>query len=88
MKYFQLLAIPAFFFFQCQSNTETQSEVLSELPTTNIPIDADTLALDFSQSIITWVGSKPTGQHDGTIGLKNGLVLWYEDECSGWRSNY
>ena len=85
MKYFLPLIIPAVVFFQCQNSTDSQTETISELPTTStsIPIDADTLALDFDQSIITWVGSKPTGQHDGIINLKDGQVVWARDQLVG-----
>lgn len=83
MKYFQLLIIPAILFFQCQNTTDSQTEIIENLPTTSIPINADTLSLDLSQSVITWVGSKPTGQHDGIISLTDGYVLWYESDLVG-----
>jgi polyisoprenoid-binding protein YceI len=84
MKYFQLAIIAALLFTQCQNKTQDQSssdEIVS-IETVAYP-DADTLTLDMSQSIITWVGSKPTGRHDGTIGLKEGFMITNENVVIG-----
>jgi len=35
---------------------------------------ASTLELDTEKSMVTWIGTKPTGQHNGTIGIKSGTV--------------
>lgn len=31
--------------------------------------------LDLTSSVITWKGTKPTGAHDGTVGLKSGNLI-------------
>ncbi|MGB0839219.1 MAG: YceI family protein [Chitinophagales bacterium] len=35
---------------------------------------AKTMAVDVAKSQVTWVGTKPVGQHNGTIGVKSGSV--------------
>ncbi|REE02131.1 YceI family protein [Marinoscillum furvescens] len=40
---------------------------------------ADHLAIDTTNSVVTWIGSKPTGQHNGIIALDSGTVSIYQD---------
>lgn len=50
---------------------------------TSIYSKADTINIDTEKSIITWIGSKPTGQHDGTIELQGGFLMLYQDSIVG-----
>ena len=36
--------------------------------------DATVIAVNAESSIVTWVGSKPAGQHNGTINIKSGEI--------------
>lgn len=38
-----------------------------------------------SQSSIAWIGRKVTGEHDGTIGIKDGFLLFSNDRLTGGR---
>ena len=39
-------------------------------------VTAQTKKVDATKSTITWVGKKVTGQHDGTINLKEGALTF------------
>lgn len=39
--------------------------------------------VDTQASKVTWVGKKVTGQHDGTVGIKEGKVLLSGDKLTG-----
>jgi polyisoprenoid-binding protein YceI len=36
--------------------------------------DAVKMTVDTAQSVVTWIGSKPTGKHNGTIPITGGMV--------------
>lgn len=47
-------------------------------------IDEDLwVEIDSSMSIVTWIGSKPTGQHNGTIGISKGQIALKNSEVIG-----
>lgn len=39
--------------------------------------------IDVAKSKINWVGKKVTGQHEGTIDLKNGVLIFKKDKLVG-----
>jgi polyisoprenoid-binding protein YceI len=45
--------------------------------------DATILSLDTELSELTWIGSKPTGKHNGTINITSGEVAWANGTVSG-----
>ncbi|WP_298328331.1 YceI family protein [uncultured Dokdonia sp.] len=45
--------------------------------------DAAKFKVDASSSTIAWVGSKPTGKHNGTINIENGVVNVAGDAITG-----
>lgn len=44
---------------------------------------AEFVPVDSVMSIITWIGSKPTGKHNGVIHIKNGQIALQEDTLAG-----
>lgn len=54
-----------------KGNTVETSEA-KEVASTD---DATSVAVNTGSSMVTWIGSKPTGKHNGTIGITNGEVL-------------
>lgn len=66
-----IVAILAFF-ASCNSPSNKNTVEASEEQEVSEVEDAVAYELDTAQSIITWIGSKPTGQHNGTISLSSG----------------
>lgn len=44
---------------------------------------AEWYGVDIAKSVITWIGSKPTGQHNGTIGIAEGQLAVYDGKITG-----
>ncbi|MBF0695429.1 MAG: YceI family protein [Flavobacterium sp.] len=57
---------------------------LSLFTLTAVTVSAQTKkAVDASKSKITWVGKKLTGQHDGTVALKDGALVFKGKKLAG-----
>ncbi|MFT6866832.1 MAG: polyisoprenoid-binding protein YceI [Cyclobacteriaceae bacterium] len=82
MKYNVLLSILIIFLFSCK---QKKSSPEIDIPAKSIVAypNADTLKVDLNKSVITWIGSKPTTQHDGIIELDNGLVIIDNNQLIG-----
>jgi len=46
-------------------------------------VSAQTKKVDIAKSKITWVGKKVTGQHDGTVNLKEGALVFKGNKLTG-----
>ncbi|MDD6209435.1 MAG: YceI family protein [Bacteroidales bacterium] len=72
------LATPVFIFAAC--NREQRQKSDSENPVTEIRIEQSVvyqkIPVDTLQSVINWTGFKPGGQHNGSVHLEKGGVLF------------
>jgi polyisoprenoid-binding protein YceI len=50
---------------------------------TFIKVEGQTTAIDVSKSIINWVGKKVTGQHEGTVKIKDGSIIFKNNKVVG-----
>ena len=48
-----------------------------------LTVTAQTKKVDVSKSKISWVGKKVTGQHEGTVGLKDGSLIFKGKKLKG-----
>ncbi|MEZ7498734.1 YceI family protein [Flavobacterium sp. Arc3] len=48
-----------------------------------LSVAAQTKKIDASTSTISWVGKKVTGQHNGTVNLKSGTLIFKGDKLAG-----
>ncbi len=46
-------------------------------------VSAQTEKIDASKSKLTWVGKKVTGQHDGTVALQSGNLIFKDQKLTG-----
>lgn len=69
--YLLIFAIALLFFSSCK-NEKSEAETTEAQPTAESTQGASTFKVDTSNSKIEWTGSKPTGEHKGTIALKSG----------------
>jgi polyisoprenoid-binding protein YceI len=57
--------------------------VQEEQSVSKIPDDAIVIEIDTTASHVLWTGSKPTGQHTGTIAISSGRIALLEDSIVG-----
>ena len=67
----------------CNQNVEgTSANVSTAKEVVALDPESDKYLID-STSYITWIGSKPTGQHYGTIGIYEGILALDDQEVNG-----
>lgn len=59
--------------WSCGSDAKTVET--SEAQKVNSVEDATSISVNADQSVVTWIGSKPAGKHNGTIAVAGGEVL-------------
>lgn len=65
----------AFFMVACSSTPGEKVEAEAKQEVKAAPITAKTLNVDTEASTISWVGTKPTGQHEGMMKIKDGQLM-------------
>ena len=68
------------FFSDCSSPKGEQAAVGEALDSVPVVEPGEPYTVDNRQSIVTWIGTKPTGQHNGIIPLSNGTILVSKDQ--------
>lgn len=59
--------------WSCGSNGKTVET--SEAKEVNAKAESTSISVNTDNSMVTWIGSKPAGKHNGTIGIAGGEVL-------------
>ncbi len=79
----------ALLIFSCspQADEGTNAEVSEAQEVQEVSNKASNYALDVSTSSVSWVGSKPTGKHGGTIAVKDGSINIENDVIVGGSIN-
>ncbi|WKN33703.1 YceI family protein [Porifericola rhodea] len=84
LKFFSLAVVASFTMVSCsQSPQGDEAQVSEAQEVEKISQSASSYALNTSQSELQWYGFKPTGQHYGTIGIKDGSVAVENNEVVG-----
>lgn len=79
-----LLALStAFFMVACTSTPGERVEAQEEQEVQEVARTAATLVVNTEASNIDWVGTKPTGQHSGTMKIKDGELKLEGDQLVG-----
>ncbi|WP_158844394.1 YceI family protein [Algibacter sp. L1A34] len=60
--------------FSCKDKAKEAKTTEAETPVVTEAADAKVYAVDKAASAIAWTGFKPTGSHNGTIGLESGVL--------------
>lgn len=67
------------FLSSCNNSPKSQdaevADTVATVDTKEVVAAQKELSVVQSESAVTWIGSKPTGQHNGTIGIAEGSVL-------------
>lgn len=66
---------------QAPKADEAKTGTPQEVPT-GAATDAK-MAVDLSSSVVTWIGTKPVGQHNGVIKLKDGSITLSNGQVAG-----
>jgi polyisoprenoid-binding protein YceI len=67
--------------WSCGSNSKTVET--SEAEDVQVTEDAVSISVNTDNSVVTWIGSKPAGKHNGTIAVAGGEVLVQNDAVVG-----
>lgn len=70
-----LLSATAVFFASCQGDPKADEAKTTEAMATTTAATGATYKADLTQSRVEWTGTKPTGQHNGTMMLKSGEMM-------------
>ncbi|MDX5443589.1 MAG: hypothetical protein LPJ89_07390, partial [Hymenobacteraceae bacterium] len=61
--------------YACDTSVKSDEATVSEAKeVSDTPEAATIFRIDTTQSRTTWVGSKVTGRHEGTIGIVDGFI--------------
>ncbi len=72
------------FFFSCTQKPGGNESVVGEPQENTADVDSGTrYQLDLSSSVVTWIGSRPVKQHNGTIGIKEGFLISQDSNLIG-----
>lgn len=75
MKKISVIVPFVIFLVACDRQPKGQHAIVDKAEEVNsVAQNADYYDLDTTFSVITWIGSKPTGQHNGTIELSGGEI--------------
>jgi hypothetical protein len=72
VKFIAILILGAMIMASCGGRSEKAAEISEKLDPGEKPEDVIVKTVDKTQSTVAWIGTKVTGEHDGTIGLSSG----------------
>lgn len=82
---FLTLFLSIVLFWACNPKSEGTDAEVSEAKEVEDVASAQEFTLNTSSSTVTWIGSKPTGKHNGTIPITEGKVSIEGDKIVGGR---
>jgi len=85
MKKVALIFIVGFVLISCKGPGGDKAEVSDAKETATASSSATDHSVNTEKSIVTWVGSKPAGKHNGTINVSEGTIHVEEGEVSSGR---
>lgn len=84
LKYFALVAMSAIVLASCGGQNAKKAEIIEKLEAGEVPEEVTRAAVDVNASQVEWKGQKITGSgHNGTIGLKEGVIYVYDNQLWG-----
>ena len=71
-----LILVLSLFFFSCKSDKKEEKQpVENQAKETKLKVSGK-FNINENQSIVNWIGSKPTGKHNGEIKIKSGEMIF------------
>ena len=78
-----LVVIAASILFSCNQKSEGMNAEVSDAKEVSDVIDAKELNIVTNESKVSWIGSKPTGKHNGYIPISKGSIAVSADKIVG-----
>ena len=75
-------------FTGCMQEPKSDNAIIGEALPVEEKNEGVVFDIDTSQSIITWVGTKPTGRHNGLIKIKKGTITILHEELELKRKKF
>jgi len=83
-RIFLFLAAGSFAFASCQNAPEADKAQATDAVTVDTnAAKGSSYKADLAQSVVEWVGTKPTGKHNGTLSLKEGNIAVENNAITG-----
>ena len=84
-KFLSLFAMAALFtaVVSCKNENKNETEAAEAEAAVEATAEATKYMVDKEASEIKWLGEKPTGTHDGVVGLESGVVRVEGEQISG-----
>ncbi len=76
-------ALVAFILSSCVNNPKGEKAETADSVTVADSISGESLAVDTELSTVIWTGSKVTGEHTGTVNIKEGSLIVEEGKVKG-----
>jgi polyisoprenoid-binding protein YceI len=83
VKFIAILILGAMIMASCGGRSEKAAEISEKLDPGEKPEDVIVKTVDKTQSTVAWIGTKVTGEHDGTIGLSSGELYLVDNQLVG-----
>lgn len=87
MKCFQYIIL-LLILTACLQEPKSDTAIIGEAQPVEEKIEGIVYTIDTLNSIITWVGTKPTGRHNGLIKIKNGSIRIIEEPSETSRKKF
>jgi polyisoprenoid-binding protein YceI len=71
------------FLAACKQAPKSDEAQVGEAQEVTASTEAQSVALDTESSSVTWVGTKPTGKHNGTLKISEGNILIKDNAVTG-----
>jgi polyisoprenoid-binding protein YceI len=71
------------FLAACEQAPKSDEAQVGEAQEVTASTEAQSVALDTESSSVTWVGTKPTGKHNGTLKISEGNILIKDNAVTG-----
>jgi polyisoprenoid-binding protein YceI len=87
LQYYFYLAL-MFWSAACMQEPKSDDAIVGEALPVEEKTEGRVFAIDTSQSILTWVGTKPSGRHNGLIRIKSGSITILAKESEQKEKEY
>lgn len=77
------IALLVFGALSCKGDKKNETDGTAAKEVATVAATATKYKVDVAESTITWLGSKPTGTHTGTIAIESGVVKVAGDKITG-----
>ncbi len=75
--------LSVFFIVSCSQGPEGQKAETGEKQESQLSASGTEYAINHGESKVHWTGTKPTGEHYGVVGLKDGYLMFEDGQISG-----